>query len=77
MTSNCVYCDEPLLPHEERAPYQPHYHYECGVRCAVGSVAHQRGQCSCYGGSEEDPPEMTRREAAIAAAQHFHASTAS
>lgn len=44
-------------------------HYECGLRSVVGSVAHQLRRCSCYGGSWEDPPEMSAREAAVAAAR--------
>lgn len=47
-------------------------HYECTLRMAVGSVGHQLHQCSCYGGTAEDPEGMSRREAAIAAAQLFH-----
>jgi hypothetical protein len=43
------------------------YHRECQVRAVVGSVGHQSGKCSCFGGTEEDPPGMTRREAARAA----------
>jgi hypothetical protein len=34
---------------------------------ALGSVGHQKGTCSCHGGTEEDPPEMTKRQAAVAA----------
>ena len=47
-------------------------HYECQIRAAAGSVGHQKGLCSCYGGTEEDPPGMTKHEAAIAAAKYFH-----
>jgi hypothetical protein len=66
----CLWCGEPVAPAEQ----DPHrvgqpIHYECGLRCALGSVGHQRRRCSCYGGDEEDPPGMTRREAARAAAK--------
>lgn len=44
-------------------------HYECLIRSAVGSVGHQKRLCSCYGGTEDDPPGMTPRQAAIAAAR--------
>lgn len=47
-------------------------HYECGMRMAVGSIGHQKRCCSCYGGSEEDPPGMTFRQAAVAAVIYFH-----
>lgn len=46
-------------------------HYECLMRMVVGTVGHQRGLCSCFGGTEEDPPGLTRREAAIAALQEW------
>jgi hypothetical protein len=46
-------------------------HRECFLRRIVGSVGHQQGTCSCYGGQLEDPPEMTKREAAIAAVKLF------
>lgn len=42
-------------------------HWECAARAVLGSVGHQQGRCGCYGGTEEDPPGMTRREAARAA----------
>jgi hypothetical protein len=42
-------------------------HYECGMRGVVGSVGHQQRKCSCFGGTEEDPPDMTYRQSAIAA----------
>lgn len=42
-------------------------HRECQMRALFGSVGHQQGQCACYGGTQEDPPGMTAREAAKAA----------
>jgi len=42
-------------------------HHVCFMREVLGSVGHQTKQCSCYGGTFEDPPEMTKREAAQAA----------
>lgn len=74
MTGNqtCVWCDEPVLPGEPLAPFNGStMHYECGLRSAVGSVGHQTRRCSCYGGTEEDPPGLTRREAARAAMTFF------
>ena len=55
------------------ATYAPQ-HRECFLRRIVGSVGHQQGTCSCYGGQEEDPPEMTKREAALAATKLFYGS---
>lgn len=45
-------------------------HAECHIRQVVGSVAHQRGECSCYGGVGEDSPELSRRAAARAAVHY-------
>lgn len=69
----CAWCDEPVLATDKRAPnYRDPTHYECGLRAAIGSVGHQQHRCFCYGGTEEDPPGMTRRQAATAAALYFH-----
>jgi hypothetical protein len=47
-------------------------HRECMLRQIVGSVGHQLGTCSCHGGEGPcDPPGMTVREAARAAADLF------
>lgn len=43
-------------------------HEECHLRSVFGSVGHQQRRCSCFGGTEEDPPGLTKREAAKAAA---------
>jgi hypothetical protein len=43
------------------------WHWACHRRAVVGSLGHQRGRCSCHGGSDEDPPDLSRREAARAA----------
>lgn len=81
----CTHCgeefqhgDRGFLQEEVREPItrrlvQPAYafHFECQMRMVLGSVGHQRGRCQCYGGSEEDPPGMTRRQAAIAALDYF------
>lgn len=72
----CLFCDEPILLGEpleefgcltEGGPMLRRAHWECAARQVVGSVGHQRRTCSCYGGSEEDPEGLTRREAAVAA----------
>jgi hypothetical protein len=39
-------------------------HEECFMRQIVGSVGHQTRRCSCYGGDYDDPPGMSKREAA-------------
>lgn len=69
----CPWCDEAVLATDKRAPtYQQPMHYECGLRSAVGSIGHQQRRCFCFGGTEEDPPGLTRRQAATAAALYFH-----
>jgi hypothetical protein len=64
----CTYCVEDILAGDRGLLLsgQP-LHLECYVRSVAGSVGHQRHRCSCYGGNEEDPPGVTRREAALAA----------
>lgn len=75
----CVWCDEPILegeygflvPHVESAGSareRPH-HNECLARQMLGSVAHQLGLCTCVNpeSKHEDPPGITRRQAAKAA----------
>mgnify|MGYP001613571788 CR=1 FL=1 len=42
-------------------------HRECFLRAVVGSVGHLQQKCSCFGGIQEDPPDMTKRQAAQAA----------
>lgn len=74
----CFVCREPILPGEEAAQKVVFYdvsdgtterawHHECALRSVIGSVGHLRGTCSCSGGTEEDPPGMSKREAARAA----------
>lgn len=48
-------------------------HRECLLRRVLGSVGHQQGKCSCFGGTYEDPPDMTPREAARAAVAYYEA----
>lgn len=49
------------------------FHLECHLRTIVGSVGHQRGLCSCFQRENplEDPPGLSLREAASAAAELF------
>jgi hypothetical protein len=65
----CVWCKEEVLP-EDCDPVIADCHWECQLRMIIGSVAHIAQQCSCYvdGSTENDPPGMTMREAAKAAA---------
>lgn len=74
----CYHCDEDIGPDdrtEDRYALDAsrmgvevvQVHWECDARAVIGSVGHIRKQCPCYGGTEEDPPGMTKREAAKAA----------
>ncbi|MES2729967.1 MAG: hypothetical protein V4621_07755 [Pseudomonadota bacterium] len=69
----CAWCEEPIQEGDmgTQTGKGPAIHHECSMRGALGSVGHQKKLCSCYGGNQEDPPEMTRREAAIAACIYF------
>jgi hypothetical protein len=80
---SCLWCEEaidegdsgvmiPVVDSLERMEgHWGAYHRECYLRSIVGSVAHQRRRCSCYGGDGEDDPSLTKREAAHAAAEEF------
>lgn len=71
----CSWCDEPIDDTDHG--YVPSdgdgdpIHAECSIRQVVGSVAHQTQTCSCYGGTLEDDPGLSRREAAHEAARLF------
>lgn len=78
----CDHCHERVLgnggtPGYVAADRGELFHRNCFLRTIFGSVAHQLKTCSCYvpGSTEGDAPELTRREAADAAArmfQHLH-----
>jgi hypothetical protein len=83
-TGDCAWCEEPfdaadcgvvlpLLSLGGDAGREMPYHRECFLRMTVGSMAHQAQTCSCHGGTEEDPPGLTRREAAKWALEMFTA----
>lgn len=65
----CILCEEPIAEGDIGTINFGGQitHYECSMRGVIGSVGHLNGKCSCYGGTEEDPPGMTRRQAAQAA----------
>lgn len=82
----CSHCDEAivegdqgfLMPHvesmvsaEQAVVKMRPTHLDCFLRQIYGSVGHQLQMCSCYGGTTEDPPGMTKREAARAAVQVY------
>lgn len=69
----CVFCDELITYADAREDFADgrRAHRNCALRQVIGSVAHLEKRCSCYvkGSEAGDPPEMSRREAADAAAQ--------
>lgn len=70
----CPWCDELVEDGEDYETTNDgelRYHRACLIRQVVGSVAHQRRECSCYGGTGEDSPNLTPREAARAAWNYF------
>lgn len=67
----CKWCDEEMTKRDFPPADGPYMHYECAARAVIGSVGHIEGRCTCYGGTEEDPPGLTRREAAKAALGAF------
>lgn len=63
----CGHCDEPIERTDALAPVGGvPLHYECGLRMALGSVAHQVKTCGCYvnGSTESDPEGLSKRESA-------------
>lgn len=71
--AHCPHCGEPLMAGDDLVQMgDALVHRECAVRMIVGGVNHQAGTCSCCGGDRQpDPPNLTTREAAIAALAYF------
>jgi hypothetical protein len=75
----CEHCEEEfetgddgfVIPVMTDPPREGYFHRACWLRSTIGSVGHQKCLCHCYGGSEEDPPGLSRREAAQAALAHY------
>lgn len=79
-TGNCIWCNEVFVEGDQGVSTSyntngpegsANYHKECFLRTIVGSVGHQRKQCHCFGGTLEDPHELSLREAAIAAVREY------
>lgn len=69
----CTHCTEEIAGDEFAPNTMEPLHRECHVRLAAGSVAHQRGECFCYGGDHDDDPKLSKREAARAAYEEYYA----
>lgn len=69
--SRCLYCGEEIAPGDGvpiTGPDGPEaMHRACLLRTVVGSVGHIKKACHCFGGCEEDPPGLTKRQGALAA----------
>jgi hypothetical protein len=79
----CIGCEEPFVAGDQGVimplvgdDWQDlaRYHRECHIRSIMGSVGHQLRQCSCFGGTLDDPEGMTSRQAAQAAYTLFRQS---
>ena len=66
---NCVWCGEtgatsPVPAVDRNEPL--YYHRVCLLRQATGGLKHQRRECHCFGGEDNEPPdEMTRYQEAL------------
>ena len=77
----CMWCDEAVFPDED-VRFIPHldasgfaekkpWHSECLARSILGGINHQKGLCSCCGGTlPPDPPELTVRQVAAVALEY-------
>lgn len=77
----CAWCEEVFTPEDSGiqipsldGPPAP-FHRACWLRQMVGSVAHLERRCGCYvpGATELDPPHLSKRAAAEAAAIYYEA----
>lgn len=63
----CLWCEEPIGAGDNGVVYDngPSCHLECHLRQIIGSACHVLKTCSCFvpGSDENDPPELTKREA--------------
>ena len=70
----CPHCEEPIVAGDDTRQMKNglRWHTECLLRSFLGSVGHQRRECSCYGGEGDgDPPGLSLREAAKAAKREW------
>ncbi len=77
LESDCGFCQADCgvieLDQGKLLRYETRYvwHRNCFLRTVTGSVGHQMSLCRCFGGDFEDPPGMSRREAANAAVEYY------
>ena len=71
----CLWCDEMVVPGDLMHSLLPGYHYACAMRISSGSIGHVQRSCSCYvkdDTHEEDPPGLTKRQAARIVADYVN-----
>lgn len=74
---DCPFCEEAVCHGEPHHPInhlgtETLAHRECLLREVIGSVGHQKGECSCFGGEGTgDDLSLSRRENARRAAAYF------
>lgn len=68
----CAWCKE-VLEEDNRHPMMRACHIECAVRMTSGSMAHLKRECGCFvkGSTDNDPPNLTLREAALEVYRHM------
>jgi len=69
----CAWCEEAIIAGDSGTVnwLGQILHTACNYRAIAGSVGHQTRRCHCFGGTEEDPPGLTRQQAAVAAMDFF------
>lgn len=70
--ATCAHCGEAIKSDDDGILMPQAFHADCHIRRIVGGLNHQRGRCTCCGGTEPpDPPELSRREAARRAVAYW------
>lgn len=66
---NWEWCEEPISEGDRLIESHLRMHRECAYRAVMGSLAHFQKRCSCSvpGSTENDPPGLTKRQAAMKA----------
>ncbi len=74
----CGYCEEAVTLQEQHPNFREPMHFACGLRAVAGSLGHLMRVCRCFvppsldgPEPEEDPPGMTKRQAAQIAFDYF------
>ena len=63
----CLHCKEVIREFEQRRPLnggREWMHLQCLIRNIMGSVGHQKGECSCYGKVDTSEDGLSLRDAA-------------